>query len=217
MRGLLVKDFKLMKMQKNYFVMIIAIAFIVSLCSKNSTFMLGFITYITSMFTISTISYDEFDNGNAFLFTLPISRKRYALEKYVFGILLGAGSLVFAAILSAILGAVRGDATLHDVLLITCVIFPFVLLLLAIMIPFQLKFGSEKGRIAIALALGIVFGISVVIGKFIGMLGIDIVVVINHISTIGVGGIVLGMMLFSAVLVLLSMKISISIMNKKEF
>ena len=34
---------------------------------------------------MSSISYDEFDNGNAFLFSLPITRKDYVLEKYIFG------------------------------------------------------------------------------------------------------------------------------------
>ena len=82
MKGLLIKDFKLIKMHRNYFAMIIAIAFVISLLTEDTTFMLGFISFITSMFTISTISYDEFDNGNAFLFTLPIDRKKYAAENY---------------------------------------------------------------------------------------------------------------------------------------
>ncbi len=81
MKGLLIKDFKLMKMQKNFFIMIVVISFVVSLLTEDVTFMLGFISFITSLFTISTISYDEFDNGNAFLFTLPIDRKKICSRK----------------------------------------------------------------------------------------------------------------------------------------
>ena len=85
MKGLLIKDFKLMKMQKNFFIMIVVISFVVSLLTEDVTFMLGFISFITSLFTISTISYDEFDNGNAFLFTLPIDRKNMQQKSMCLG------------------------------------------------------------------------------------------------------------------------------------
>ena len=53
--------------------------------STDATFVSGYISIVFAMFAISTISYDEYDNGNAFLFTLPFSRKEYVLSKYVFG------------------------------------------------------------------------------------------------------------------------------------
>ena len=165
MKGLLIKDFKLIKMHRNYFAMIIAIAFVISLLTEDTTFMLGFISFITSMFTISTISYDEFDNGNAFLFTLPIDRKKYAAEKYVFGMLLGGCSLFLAIILAIILNLIEKSDTISNILISGGMLLPFILLLLSILIPFQLKFGSEKGRIVISAVFSIVFLISFVLGK----------------------------------------------------
>ena len=209
MKGLLIKDFKLIKMHRNYFAMIIAIAFVISLLTEDTTFMLGFISFITSMFTISTISYDEFDNGNAFLFTLPIDRKKYAAEKYVFGMLLGGCSLFLAIILAIILNLIEKSDTISNILISGGMLLPFILLLLSILIPFQLKFGSEKGRI--------VFLISFVLGKSIGMLGINIAEVINRISLLGAGGLFILIFVISMIVVLFSMKVSISVMNKKEF
>lgn len=217
MKGLLIKDFKLIKMHRNYFAMIIAIAFVISLLTEDTTFMLGFISFITSMFTISTISYDEFDNGNAFLFTLPIDRKKYAEEKYVFGMLLGGCSLFLAIILAVILNLIEKSDTISNILISGGMLLPFILLLLSILIPFQLKFGSEKGRIVISAVFSIVFLISFVLGKSIGMLGINIAEVINRISLLGLGGIFIVILLVSVIVVLLSMKVSISVMNKKEF
>ena len=75
MKGLLIKDFKLMKMQKNFFLMMIAIVIAISFFQNEISFPLGFLPFVISLFSLSTISYDEFDNGNAFLFSLPISRK----------------------------------------------------------------------------------------------------------------------------------------------
>ena len=217
MKGLLIKDFKLMKMQKNFFIMIVVISFVVSLLTEDVTFMLGFISFITSLFTISTISYDEFDNGNAFLFTLPIDRKKYAAEKYVFGMLLGGCSLFLAIILAVILNLIEKSDTTSDILISAVMLLPFVFLLVSIMIPFQLKFGSEKGRIAISAALGIVFLISFILGELAAILGINIAEVINRISLLGAGGLFIVIFVISMIVVLFSMKISISIMNKKEF
>ena len=216
MKGLLIKDFKLMKMQKNFFIMIVVISFVVSLLTEDVTFMLGFISFITSLFTISTISYDEFDNGNAFLFTLPIDRKKYAAEKYVFGMLLGVCSLFLAIILAVILNLIEKSDTTSDILISAVMLLPFVFLLVSIMIPFQLKFGSEKGRIAISAALGIVFLISFILGELAAILGINIAEVINRISLLGAGGLFIVIFVISMIVVLFSMKISISIMNKKE-
>jgi len=217
MKGLLIKDFKLIKMHRNYFAMIIAIAFVISLLTEDTTFMLGFISFITSMFTISTISYDEFDNGNAFLFTLPINRKKYAAEKYVFGMLLGGCSLFLAIILAIILNLIEKSDTISNILISGGMLLPFILLLLSILIPFQLKFGSEKGRIVISAVFSIVFLISFVLGKSIGMLGINIAEVINRISLLGAGGLFILIFVISMIVVLFSMKVSISVMNKKEF
>lgn len=217
MKGLLIKDLKLMKMQKNFFIMIVVISFVVSLLTEDVTFMLGFISFITSLFTISTISYDEFDNGNAFLFTLPIDRKKYAAEKYVFGMLLGVCSLFLAIILAVILNLIEKSDTTSDILISAVMLLPFVFLLVSIMIPFQLKFGSEKGRIAITAALGIVFLISFILGELAAILGINIAEVINRISLLGAGGLFIVIFVISMIVVLFSMKISISIMNKKEF
>ena len=217
MKGLLIKDFKLMKMQKNFSIMIVVISFVVSLLTEDVTFMLGFISFITSLFTISTISYDEFDNGNAFLFTLPIDRKKYAAEKYVFGMLLGVCSLFLAIILAVILNLIEKSDTTSDILISAVMLLPFVFLLVSIMIPFQLKFGSEKGRIAISAALGIVFLISFILGELAAILGINIAEVINRISLLGAGGLFIVIFVISMIVVLFSMKISISIMNKKEF
>ena len=81
MTGLLVKDFKLMATQKNFFLVILLIVIGMISFTEDVSFPLGFLTFALSLFTLSTISYDEFDNGYAFLFTLPITRVGYVLEK----------------------------------------------------------------------------------------------------------------------------------------
>ena len=75
MKGLLIKDFKLLKGQKNFFMAITAISIIMIIVSPGTSFPIGFLGFVGALFSLSSISYDEFDNGNAFLFSLPITRK----------------------------------------------------------------------------------------------------------------------------------------------
>ena len=125
--------------------------------------------------------------------------------------------MFLAIILAVILNLIEKSDTTSDILISAVMLLPFVFLLVSIMIPFQLKFGSEKGRIAISAALGIVFLISFILGELAAILGINIAEVINRISLLGAGGLFIVIFVISMIVVLFSMKISISIMNKKEF
>lgn len=218
MKGLLLKDFKLVKLQKNFFFMIIAVAVGLTIINNDATFMLGFLTFVMSMFTLSTISYDEFDNGNAFLFTLPVSRKSYVVEKYVFSLLLGGGSWVLAVLFAVVFSIIQGTVSVLEVVMAAVAIFMIMLMIQAAMIPFQLKFGGEKGRIAMVGAVGILFIIGFVAVKIAGGLGIDLLnVSISSLSTVNMGMAAAIAIAVDAVVLLVSMKISISIMDKKEF
>lgn len=89
MKGLLIKDIKLMKNQKNFFFIMLFVAVAMLFAEFDSSFVVSYFTMIASMFVLSTISYDEYDNGYAFLFTMPFARKAYVKEKYMFSILMG--------------------------------------------------------------------------------------------------------------------------------
>ena len=102
MKGLFVKDLKLMMLQKNFLLLILAIVIGMMIFTDDVIFPLGFLSFIVSLFTVSTISYDDFDNGNAFLFTLPITRNHYVSEKYFLGLLLGCMAWVLATVLGII-------------------------------------------------------------------------------------------------------------------
>ena len=156
MKGLLIKDFKLMLNQKKFFILIVLIlGAIACFLDFDYYFLIGYFMFICSLFTISTISYDEFDNGNAFLFTLPFSRSRYVEEKYCFGILAGTCSWFLSFVITTIIQMINSNNFIFsDWMLSTLVMLPIMFVMLAILIPFQLKYGSENGRIAIIIFLG---------------------------------------------------------------
>lgn len=218
MTGLLVKDFKLMATQKNFFLVILLIVIGMISFTEDVSFPLGFLTFALSLFTLSTISYDEFDNGYAFLFTLPITRVGYVLEKYCLGFLLGFGSWLLATFLGLIATVVRDTTSLTEIWQIAAMILPVMIIIQSIMIPFQLRFGGEKGRIAIIGAVGLLVVAGVVIVKGAKLFfNVDLIAQLNTLPIVSMGMLFLIALVIAMLLFALSVRISISIMKKKQF
>lgn len=158
MSGLLVKDFRLVFQRKQFFFMILVIAGFLSFNGKYH-FIVTYLALIGAMVAVSTLSYDEAENCYAFLMTLPVRRRDYVREKYLFGL--------FCAILACLVGAALCAAcillkppaaagfTLGDVAdSLACI--PVGLLVFDVALPMQLKFGAEKARLMTVVALGAV-------------------------------------------------------------
>lgn len=178
MKGLFVKDLKLMMLQKNFLLLILAIVIGMMIFTDDVIFPLGFLSFIVSLFTVSTISYDDFDNGNAFLFTLPIT----------------------------------------DLVQSSLMILPIMIVVQAITLPFLLKFGGDKGRIAMIGAFGGLAVITLVIVKGAeAIFNIDLVSLLDNLPTVSMGVLIAIAIIIALLMLLVSMKISLSIMNKKEF
>lgn len=221
MKGLLIKDLKLMKNQKNFFLVILVVIAFLAAGSDDLSFPMGFTAFIGTLFTLSSISYDEFDNGNAFLFSLPITRKQYVLEKYGFGLLLGIGSLLTAVCLLSAVRLVKGELSsvgrLSEIGFTVLAVLALNWVFLSLMLPLQLKFGSEKGRIAI---LG-VFGVAAVLGalasKAAAFFQISVTAVWDGLSAMGVGMAGVLLLVLSFGILVCSMAVSMAIVKKKEF
>lgn len=158
MRALLIKDWKLLANQKQFFLTTAFIVLVFLVTSNNPAFVVSYATIMYTVFTISTISYDDYNNGMAFLFTLPVSRKEYVAEKYSFGIL-SAGITAFLVLgAAAAMSGIKGDMMrLEDILIAETSSIMIAMMFLSFTIPIQLKFGAEKGRIAMMAVSIVVF------------------------------------------------------------
>ena len=70
MKGLLIKDCKLLLQQKKFLIMLVLCAGFLMFNTEDSTFLIGYATMLMGIFVMGTISYDEFDNGYPFLFSI---------------------------------------------------------------------------------------------------------------------------------------------------
>ncbi|MCI5774486.1 MAG: ABC-2 transporter permease [Erysipelotrichaceae bacterium] len=216
MKGLLVKDFKLLKGQSRFFGMIIALAILFAFVFEPQ-FLFTYIGYMLSLFTISTISYDEYDNGYPFLFTLPISRKEYVVEKFLFALIMIIVTIVISLVLYSGAMVLKNLSLTLDMIYYIISNILTICMLVAIMLPLQLKFGSEKGRIAISGAIGIIIVLGIVFVKIAPILNFDLKAMVDSIFSINGMSLLLGAMALVIAMVLISMMFSIKIMEAKEF
>ena len=144
MKGLLIKDFLLMKNYKKIAMFMLTIGIFVGM--NDISFASGYILVFVSILSMSTITYDEANHGLNTLFTLPITRSDYVKEKYLFSLIITGIGFVLVAILNCF--SKSGFVEIVTILSTS-------LLLLSISLPFQLKEGNEKGRIVLFV---VVFG-----------------------------------------------------------
>ena len=150
MKGLLVKDISLLLQQKKFLIVLLLMSIVLNFNSDGS-FVVGYLTFVCSFFVINSIAYDEYENGYRFLFTLPVSRNSYVRAKYVFAVLLCALAWMVGCLISITFYLAKSQAVnVQEEIGEACVILLLILIFLAVMLPIQFKFGSEKGKIVMA-------------------------------------------------------------------
>lgn len=218
MKGLLVKDFRLMKGQKNFLVLLFIMIAFVFISGMDASFFMGYLPFLLMIAAMSTITYDEFDNGMAFLMVLPISRKLYVQEKYLFGGVLGFTGLASAFVLFLISEINKGSSmTFTQYVLLFLCFLAFVILFLCLMIPIQLKFGSEKGRIVLFIIFFGIIGMVYLVSKITDKIPAQVIEVFRGIQKLSFGilaALAVGIYILA---LFISLKISLGIMEKKEW
>ena len=218
MKGLLVKDFRLMKGQKNFLILLFIMIAFVFVSGMDASFFMGYLPFLFMIAAMSTITYDEFDNGMAFLIVLPTSRKLYVQEKYLFGGVLGFTGLASAFVLFLISEINKGSSmTFTQYILLFLCFLAFVILFLCLMIPIQLKFGSEKGRIVLFIIFFGIIGIVYLVSKITDKIPAQIIEVFQGIQKLPFGilaALAVGIYILA---LFISLKISLGIMEKKEW
>ena len=163
MKGMLIKDFCILKLQKNAVLVLLAMCVVFTVFMKSPTYIVNLFPMYGFLLVLGTLTYDEFDRGYSFLFTLPVSRRGYVKEKYVFGLLFCGGIWILSVLISLIYVWITKEIPIDDALMVNyAVSIILVLVFMGTSIPVQLKYGNEKGRLAVV-AIG-VGGFAVIVG-----------------------------------------------------
>lgn len=213
MKGLLIKDFKLLKSRGIFFLICIVVYTIFQLGAFDGAWAVGFATVLIGVFSLTTISYDEYENGMPFLFTLPIRRIDYVREKYVFGFLVTTVTWVIMCTACFLFDTLMwtDDSEIFLVKLAFNVAYLIgVYFIISLQIALHLKFVERSGIVMMAIAGGIGVFALIVYAKVEG--GVSFTQLdLNWTAIIAVGVIVLFALMFGFY------RWSVRIMEKREF
>lgn len=215
MLGLLVKDLRIALTRKFALLIILVIALIMG-TSMEGPFIIGYVTMIALMLAVGTIIYDEMDNGYDFMMTMPLTRKTYVREKYLFCLLSALVAWLVGAILTCAAYIIRQNASaLLEVIPISLVLIPVLFILPAVMIPLQLKLGAERSRIATYIIFGFIAGLIFMGKKLLDSSDLtpEIETTLNSISSVAL----IAIIAFCLLVAFISYLCSVRIMMKKEF
>lgn len=171
MKGLMIKDLRIILAQKRYMLMVGAIGVFMALTQGDISFCIMYMTMVATIMAVSTLNYDSYEeNGMAYLMMLPIKRSTYVLEKYLFV----SGMVAMVGIVFSMFGVLYnfltyGTLAWIDTLLYLLIAVVMGCVLMSVMLPANLKYGAEKSRVVMLVfggsILGIVYGIKAGIEK----------------------------------------------------
>lgn len=217
MKGLYIKDIRLLLKQKTFFLVIIFLSVFNAMNLKNIAVVPSLMIFFLVSLVFTTITYDEIDHGLTFLFTLPISRKKYVGEKYLLSMaIIGIALLVSMGIIG-VMNELQNQSIVAEKLIFT---FGFVCLLgilyMSLLMPIYFKFGAEKSRLILILVIGTILFLSFVGSHLVEKLDINVVNKLNRVMTQPTWLLVLVSLVITAIAVALSYAVSVSIVKKKE-
>lgn len=217
MRGLWKKDLALIGMNRSILAAVVLVT-VLMIVAQNYQFVMFYAALMGGFQMLGTITYDTANNGMEYLLTLPVTRKQYAAEKYLFGYGFGLALLFFGTVVAIVSALVTGNpfdpAEMAFTLECALLLLGF---LLAAFLPIQFKYGSDNGRVIMFSVFVVAFLCVFAVGKAAESFGIDLEALLIQLQALGVPVIFAGLAVLLAAASFISWKVSCGILEKKEY
>lgn len=141
MAGLIYKDFVNLKQQAKIYLLIVVVWMAVSIAEGNLSFFGGMMAVFSVLLPLTCYAYDEQGQWDKYALTMPISRKEIVLSKYVFGLVMLGCSLLLTMAVSA---ATKQDV--GEAMEVHCIFAALGIFCMAVIFPSVFRFGVEKAR-----------------------------------------------------------------------
>ncbi len=217
MKALFIQDFRYMLTQKSFLVLIALVGIVLALTQNdNYIFVIGYLGFMGMITGMMSLTMDDQSHGLAFLFSLPIDRRTYVREKYIFIVLMGVSFSIFATALCLLFRMfAEYKAPLDEILATALGTFFVMLLFVCFMLPLQLKFGAERARLASFIAIGLFFAAVIVAGLVVNFANalpfIQAFLSMSPVALTGIGA------AFLIVCLRISYSASLRVMLRREF
>lgn len=217
MRGLLEKDICLLLKRKKFFLILFAVLIWSGVVLDNA-FFISYAPLISILLASTTINQDDDNNAMAFLMTLPCSARDYAKEKYCVTICINVLVGVLVVVSKLLISLFRGTGgQMSDCLILGIATIPVGMILSALILPFELKFGYSKGQVAIFAFYGALLATTLFGAQVLNKLGADVNDIVKFISETPIWLLGIIILVFAALALFVSVRISMKIMDNKEY
>ena len=209
MTALILKDIATLK--KTLLLSItLCIALVVYGVYENEIFMIPLIcTMIPLILTAIAFGYDTKSKFEQFAFSMPIKKSSFVLSKLFFAFVFG----LFGSVCLFVQLVIKSEMSIDNIIFISLITLVASVLISAIQLPFILKYGAEKGRLIMVLTYFIIFALSSLLKAKSDLLTNVVEFFLNNSRVT----IFLGIVFVSIVIIGMAIKISILIMEKKEY
>lgn len=165
MKGLLLKDWYMMKAYCRAY-LLIAIMFIgLSIVNDDNLFFVFYPCLLCGMIPVNLLGYDERSRWIQYSGTLPYTKEQIVAAKYLTGLLSQAAMMAATGIVQGMKMAVSGDFVWNDFAVLMLLMLTVSTFASSIPLPFIFKLGVEKGRIAYYVMIGFVCCMSIMASK----------------------------------------------------
>lgn len=152
MKGLLLKDWYVLKSSWGYYLLLLAV-FIA--CGIKDSFFVFYQYIFVGIIIMSLIAYEEKEKWEQYAATLPYTKAQVVSEKYILCLCLGAVTLLLNLIVQTSFMLFSHTYDTDKLLLMLFDFLPIALLPAAILLPFIFKFGMHKGRFVFYFVIGV--------------------------------------------------------------
>lgn len=151
MKGLMIKDFLVLKSYARTLVMILALYVAIAYLSKSAETMSGILAVVCALMVNSTFAYDDAAKWNHYAFTLPVSRRQMVRARYLVAIVMCLVGVLVGTLVTLAASLAQGAAPGLDFLGFMGSMALGGLLCSSLTMPLLYKFGMEKARVIILL------------------------------------------------------------------
>ena len=217
MSGLLEKDFRILLSRKKNLILFLFLAIFLGYMTEG-LFIVGYLPFLMSILTISTLSYDEMNNGFKYMMTLPIDPKTYVIEKFGLCICGGILSWIIAVVIMFSVYWIKGVNYIFMISLAeSFCILPVVMIFETVMITAQLKYGMEKSRMILATIGGFTVLVALIAKTIFSSLGGIALVIARAIDNLSLTAFFVVFYAVAIIVLAIGIRLSMKIMENKEY
>lgn len=210
MKGLLWKDMRALKSTFTILAGFMLVYAAIGVVSGKSSMLTAVLAIVIMMLPANSISYDEFYHWDKYVLTMPISRKMVVQSKFVLCFLLVGFMLVVGTVFAVML-----DTNVVEALFSTMLVAAMSLLISVLSLPCMLKWGAQRGRMVMVMlcaAAGSAWGLLVF------ALGTDVFSEFTlRAGAMHESMVVFGVAVLTAIVTMISYRVSLRLYERKEF